>query len=47
MRSEVIKPQGDQQNAGKTVSRRFTHVWMYKNNEWSIIAGQATIIKIE
>ncbi len=47
MGGEVIKPHGDQQNAGKTVSRRFTHVWMYENNSWSIIARQATIIQIE
>lgn len=47
MGGEVIKPQGHQVNAGKTVSRRFTHVWLYKNNQWSIIARQATIIKIE
>ena len=47
MGGEVIRPQGDQQHAGKTVSRRFTHVWMYKNNSWSIIARQATIIKVE
>jgi len=47
MGGEVIKPQGSQPNAGKTVSRRFTHVWLYKNNQWSIIARQATIIKVE
>ena len=47
MGGEVIKPQGHQVNAGKTVSRRFTHVWLYKNNQWSLIARQATIIKIE
>lgn len=47
MGGEVIKPQGKQINAGKTVTRRFTHVWLYKNNSWSIIARQATIIKIE
>jgi hypothetical protein len=47
MGSEIIKPQGQQPNAGKTVSRRFTHVWMYKNNSWSIIARQATTIKVE
>jgi hypothetical protein len=47
MGGEVIKPQGTQLHAGKTVSRRFTHVWLYKNNQWSIIARQATIIKIE
>lgn len=47
MGGEVIKPQGNQPNAGKVVTRRFTHVWLYKNNLWSIIARQATIIKVE
>jgi len=47
MGGEVIKPQGQQMNAGKVVSRRFTHVWKYANNHWSIIARQATIFKIE
>jgi hypothetical protein len=47
MGGEVIKPQGKQLNAGKVVTRRFTHVWQYSNNNWSIIARQATIIKIE
>lgn len=47
MGGEIIKPQGHQVNAGKTVSRRFTHVWLYKNDQWSLIARQATIIKIE
>jgi hypothetical protein len=47
MGGEIIKPRGHQLNAAKTVSRRFTHVWLYNNNRWSIIARQATIIKIE
>ena len=47
MGGEVIKPQGQQVHAGKTVSRRFMHVWLFKNNSWSIIGRQATIIKIE
>ena len=47
MGGEVIKPQGKQPNAGKTVSRRFTNVWKYANNSWSIIARQATVIKVE
>ncbi len=47
MGGEVIKPQGSQPNAGKTVARRFTHVWKHSNNSWSIIARQATIIKVE
>lgn len=47
MGGEVLKPQGTQPNAGNMVTRRFTHVWLFKNNSWSIIARQATIIKIE
>ncbi len=47
MGGERIKPQGHQVNAGKTVSRRFTNIWLYKNNRWTIIARQATIIKVE
>lgn len=47
MGEEKIKPQGDQDNAGKLVTRRFTNVWKYKNKKWTIIARQATIIKIE
>lgn len=47
MGGETVKPQGQQMNAGKTVSRRFTHVWLSKNNQWSLIARQASIIKVE
>ena len=47
MGGEVIKPQGKQLNAGKTVHRRFVNIWQYKNNSWSIIARQATIFKVE
>jgi hypothetical protein len=47
MGEERIKPHGKQMNAGKLVTRRFTHVWLFKNNNWTIIARQATIIKVE
>jgi hypothetical protein len=47
MGGETIKPQGKQVHAGKVVTRRFTHVWLFSNNGWSIIARQATIIKVE
>jgi hypothetical protein len=47
MGGEKIRPQGKQLNAGKLVSRRFTHVWMFASNNWSIIGRQATIIKVE
>lgn len=47
MGGEMIKPQGAQPNAGKTVTRRFTHVWQSNNGSWRLIARQATIIKVE
>ena len=47
MGGEIIRPRGTQPNAGKTVSRRFTHVWKYGTDSWSIIARHATIIKVE
>lgn len=47
MGGEVIKPQGNQPNAGKVVTRRFTHVWLYKNKLWSLIGRHATVIKLE
>lgn len=47
MGEEVIKPQLHQQNAGKTVTRRFTNIWKYSNSQWQMIGRQATIIKVE
>lgn len=47
MGGEVIKPQGTQLHAGKVVTRRFTHVWLYQNSSWSLVGRQATIIKVE
>ena len=47
MGEEKIRPQGDQDNAGKLVTRRFTNIWKYKKKQWRIIARHATIIKVE
>ncbi len=47
MGEEKIKPQGNQENAGKLVTRRFTNVWMIKEKKWTIVARQATIIKVD
>src|SRR5690606_2477805 len=46
MGGEVIESNGSQPNAGKVVTRRFTNVWLYKNNSLNIIGRQATIIKV-
>ncbi len=47
MGEEKIKPQGNQDHAGKLVTRRFTNVWKYYNEKWMIIARQASIIKVD
>ena len=47
MGEEITKPQGVQQHAGKTVTRRFTNIWKFANNQWFMIGRQATIIKVE
>jgi len=47
MGMETLVPQGASQNAGKTIKRRFTNVWMKENNAWKLTARQATIISIE
>jgi hypothetical protein len=44
---EIMKPIGLTVNAGKTVRRRFTDVWMYRNKQWQMIARQATNISVE
>lgn len=38
MSEERIKPHGKQINPGKMETRRFTNVWVFKNNSWAIIA---------
>lgn len=47
MGEETLKPQGQQVNAGKVITRRFTNIWRNSANAWSIIARQATIINVE
>ncbi len=47
MGEEILKPQGLSDNAGKTITRRFTNIWMNTKDGWRIVARQATIIKIE
>ena len=47
MGNETIKPSGIAINAGKTVKRRFTNIWMPNKKSWQLIARQSTIISIE
>ncbi len=46
MGKEILIPQGSTQNTGKTVTRRFTNIWMKEKNMWKLIARQATIVSL-
>ena len=47
MGGETIKPTGIATNAGKTVKRRFTNIWMKNEKNWQLVARQSTIISVE
>ncbi|HEY2348129.1 MAG TPA: nuclear transport factor 2 family protein [Puia sp.] len=46
MGNDVVKPQGAMDNAGKTVTRRYTDVWIKDNTGWRLTIRQATIISV-
>ena len=47
MGKEIIIARGTTTNAGKTVTRCFTNIWIKKGGIWKLTARQATIISIE
>jgi ketosteroid isomerase-like protein len=47
MGNETLKPTGKMPNAGKTVKRRYTNIWMKNKTGWQLVARQATIISVE
>jgi hypothetical protein len=47
MGNETIKPSGIAANAGKTVKRRYTNIWIPNKKSWQLVARQSTIISIE
>ena len=47
MGKEIVTPKGTSANAGKTVTRRFTNIWMKTGAGWKLTARQATIIFIK
>ena len=44
---ETVMPTGKTGKTGTIEKRRFTDIWMYKNNQWVMIARQATNISME
>jgi hypothetical protein len=47
MGQDIVKPQGGMVNAGKTVTRRYTDVWVKTDGKWRLTVRQATIISVE
>jgi ketosteroid isomerase-like protein len=47
MGNETLRPTGKMPNAGKTVKRRYTNIWIKNGNSWRLTARQATIISVE
>ncbi len=47
MGNETLKPAGKMPNAGKTVKRRYTNIWLKNKGGWQLVARQATIISVE
>lgn len=47
MGKEVVKPQRNTDDAGKTVTRRYTDIWMKRNNSWQMIGRQASVTAIK
>ena len=47
MGREIVKPQNNTPNAGKTITMRFTHTWIKNNGGWEMAARQATNFMVE
>lgn len=47
MGNETLNPTGNMPNAGKTVKRRYTNIWMKHGKTWQLVARQSTIISVE
>lgn len=44
---EIVRPTGKMPNAGKTVKRRYTNIWMKTSTSWQLVARQSSIISVE
>ena len=44
MGSETVQPTGKNRDAGKTLKRRYTHIWSKENGNWVLIARHANTL---
>ncbi len=47
MGQDIIKPEGAMEGAGKTVTRRYTDVWIKEESGWKLTVRQATNISVQ
>ena len=44
MGKETVVPKGTSPDAGKTINRRYTNIWMLRDGKWRLIARHANVI---
>ena len=44
MGRETVVPKGNSPDAGKTIRRRYTNIWMKRMGKWRLIARHASVI---
>lgn len=47
MGHELVSPEGVTDNAGKSLTRRYTNIWMKRDNQWKLVGRQATIVTVQ
>jgi ketosteroid isomerase-like protein len=44
MGHETVVPKGNSPDAGKTINRRYTNIWMMRKGKWRLVARHANVI---
>lgn len=44
MGKEIVVPKGKSPDAGKTINRRYTNIWMKLSGQWRLVARHASVI---
>ena len=44
MGRETVVPKGDSSDAGRTINRRYTNIWMRREGRWRLVARHASVI---
>ncbi len=44
MGREIVVPKGKSPDAGKTINRRYTNIWMKQQAQWRLVARHASVI---